>query len=430
MNMNLAVSDEKKVELKKHVNAIHCSNNLSLVQRKLFNALLFNAYPDLPHKPRFQIHTRDLCKLIGYNSNDYGKLKKALLDLITIAIEWNVIDCTTGHEKQWKASSILASAELSSGTCWYEYSHIMKELLFQPEIYGRINIDLVSKFKSSYGLALYENCIRYQGLPQTPWFPIEVFRKLMGVFGDKYIIFKDFKKRVLNIAVDEVNSIAHIFISPEIERQNQKVIKIRFKLSKNQSLDKGRVQNVSADEDLIVCLTNTFGFSQPLIDDILAKYDQKYIKEKIALVIQSESFLAGKIRALSAYLVEALKKDYKSGKSSKIIVDENRKQKSAVELAAKEKEKNREARYNNYLQKKLGSFLSSLSQDQYLNLIHEFDINMKGQVVIFQKWYREQGLEHPAIKAFFHNFIKETQKDRLGEVLSYEDFVSLIDESN
>jgi len=252
MTLNIVRENNSKyLELKKHVNAIHCTNNLTLVQRKLFNALLFSAYPKLPHKTRFQIHTRQLCNLIGYNSNDYGKLKRALLGLVTIAIEWNVIDTLTGKEKNWKASSILASAELEGGHCYYEYSHMMKDFLYQPEIYGRIDMLLVAQFKSSYGLALYENCVRYQGLPQTPWFPLDIFRKLMGVFGEKYSAFKDFKKRVINIAVDEVNALSPISVDAEIERKNQKATRIRFKLARSLPKETGELkQDLFAKETI------------------------------------------------------------------------------------------------------------------------------------------------------------------------------------
>ena len=73
--MEISTVQEKRSELKKHVNAIHCSNNLSLMQRKLFNALLFNAYPELPHRSQFQITSKELCRLIGFNSNDYADSK-------------------------------------------------------------------------------------------------------------------------------------------------------------------------------------------------------------------------------------------------------------------------------------------------------------------------------------------------------------------
>lgn len=424
---SVALKNNKNIELKKHVNAIHCSNNLTLVQRKLFNALLFNAYPDLPHKQTFEIKGKDLYKLIGYNSKDTGKLKDALLGLITIAIEWNVIDCSTGQEKKWKASSILASAELSSGTCSYEYSQVMRDFLYQPEIYGKINIELVSQFKSGYGLALYENCIRYKGLAQTPWFPIEVFRKLMGVFDDKYQAFKDFKKRVLDVGVNEVNTISPIRIVPEIERANQKVTKIRFKFAK--AIDDIPMLSTEdiVDDGLSRILIDTFGFSQVMVDEAYSKYEQDYIREKVEVIIQSESFLAGKIRGLAGYLIEALKKDYKLSKSSKAIVDERRKIKEAKENDKKQKEENAAAKYNAYISKKINTYLTSLTSEQHQNLMNEFDVYMKSQNSILLNWYRKHSLEHPAIKGSFNTYIKEMKKEYLGALVSMDELIELIE---
>ena len=427
---NLALKDERHFELKKHVSTIHCSNNLTLVQRKLFNALLFSAYPELPYKQKFSIKGKDLCLLIGYNSKDTAKLKAALLGLITIAIEWNVIDSKTGQEKKWKASSILASAELSDGLCVYEYSQVMKDLLYQPEIYGRINLGLVSQFKSSYGLALYENCIRYQGLLQTPWFSLEVFRKLMGVFEDKYLAFKDFKKRVVDIAVNEVNTISPLTIVPEVERVNQKVTKIRFKLEKQTQSQNLALTDPLLDEELIPTLTGTFGLSPQMLDEVFAKYDLPYIREKVDVIIQSDSFVSGKIRGLAGYLVEALKKDYKLSKSSKVIVDERRKLKESEDQNNKKKAESRVGRYNKYVAKKMDGYLTKLSQEQYQALIGDFEVYLKDQNNILKGWYKKHGLDHPATKGGFNTFIKESRGDQLGELLSMEDFIALIDESN
>lgn len=427
--MNLALTNPKKYELKKHINAIHCSNNLSLLQRKLFNALLFNAYSDLPYKQTFQIKGKDLCSLIGYNSKDSTKLKTALLGLITIAIEWNVIDCITGQEKKWKASSILASAELSDGLCVYEYSQVMKDLLYQPEIYGRINIELLSKFKSSYGLALYENCLRYQGLPQTPWFTLQVFRKLMGVLDEKYAAFKDFKKRVVDIAVSEVNSISPITIIPEIERVNQKVTKIRFKLIQGH-LVKNVEDEIILPDELNEVLTKTFGLSQQLVFEISSKYDQEYINEKIQVIVKSDNFIAGKIRGLAGYLIEALKKDYKPSNSSKVIVEEGRRIKEAQNKEKELKEENRTKRYAVYFAKKINEFIAKLTSEEHQILHDEFQIHVKNQNSIFQQWYRKKGLEHPAVKSSFNTFIKENRKEQFVDILTFEDFIELVEENN
>ena len=424
---NTTLQSNKKIELKKHVNAIHCSNNLTLVQRKLFNALLFNAYPDLSFKQIFEIKGKDLYKLIGYNSKDTGKLKDALLGLITLTIEWNVIDCSTGQEKKWKASSILASAELSGGVCSYEYSQVMKDFLYQPEIYGKINIELISQFKSGYGLALYENCIRYQGLAQTPWFPIDTFRKLMGVFDGKYQVFKDFKKRVLDIGVSEVNSISPIRIYPEIERVNQKVTKIRFKLTKLIDAASEVVTEEIVNDELNRILIDTFSFSQPMLEEVLTKYEPDYIREKIEVIIQSESFAAGKIRGVAGYLIEALKKDYKLSKSSKAIVDERRKIIEAKQKDKKQKEKDTAAKYSTYIAKKINSYLAGLTSEQHHQLMNEFDVYIKNQNCILQTWYRKHNLEHPAVKGSFNGYIKEHKKEHLGTLLSMDEFIELIE---
>ncbi|MCW5584142.1 MAG: replication initiation protein, partial [Gammaproteobacteria bacterium] len=104
--------DSDVVEIKKHVNAIHSSNNISLVQRKVFNALLYNAYHDLPKKSQYEISVKLLAELIGYDSNDQKKLKNSLIGLITTAIEWNVLDSTDSDSSKWRASSIIASAKI------------------------------------------------------------------------------------------------------------------------------------------------------------------------------------------------------------------------------------------------------------------------------------------------------------------------------
>lgn len=422
----LAEIHNKSLELKKHVNAIHCSNNLTLVQRKLFNALLFNAYPDLDNQTFFKIQTRELCRLIGYNSNDYAKLKRALLGLISIAIEWNVIDCITGKESKWKASAILASAQIESGNCIYEYSQIMKQLLYQPEIYGRINIQLMAQYKSSYGLALYENCIRYQGLPQTPWFTLEIFRKLMGVFGDKYMAFKDFKKRVLNIAVKEVNTIAPIIIVPEYEKINHKVLRIRFKLSSNSSDFVKSSKSTVIEENLSYELKNTFGLSQTVIQDILIKHESHYIKEKMKLILESGSYTGGKIKGLAGYLLQALKNDYQPALSSFKNQSISRKLKSEEIKKERQNKEIFEKKYQHYLQRSISKFTELLDSEQYQILVKDFEDYLATENTVLQGWYDKHKFDHPGTRSVYSLFIRKRYPNNFADLLSFDQFIDLM----
>lgn len=424
--MNIEQAYDKKKMLKKHVGTIHCSNNLSLIQRKLFNALLFVAYQDLPYKHKFQVKIKDLCYLIGFHSNDTKKLKLALIGLITLTIEWNIIDNQSGKESEWKASTALASAELSSGLCIYEYSQLMKELLYQPEMYGRIDINLLCHFKSSYGLALYENCIRYSELPQTPWFTIINFRKIMGIEDDKYPSFNDFKKRVLNIALSEVNSISPFVVELEVIRQNQKVTKIRFKINKFQKAVNTNETVTSQQQEIITILTSVFGLSRKSSENLFSIYDLNYIADKIHLISTSSSFKSGKIKGLAGYLVQALKSDYQKSPSSKEII--------AKTLCVEKKQKFTEQdliekQYNQYISEVLESYFSQTASEETTTIMQSFKKSIDLQNKIFIRIYEQYGINHPATKNLFIDFIKKNV-DAMSSVMNLEEFSTSLSENS
>src|SRR5579883_2049948 len=130
---------ESRRELKKHAATIHCSNTLSLLQRKITNALLYHAYKELMIKEEHEISIKQLCKLIAYHGNNHAAIKEALKGLLSTVIEWNVVSDTTGAE-DWTASSILASVSLKGPICLYAYSPRMKALLHSPSMFGKINL--------------------------------------------------------------------------------------------------------------------------------------------------------------------------------------------------------------------------------------------------------------------------------------------------
>ena len=431
----IAKDTECNLELKKHVNLIHCSNNLTLVQRKLFNALLFNAYPELGLKQQFSIRTKTLCEIVGYKSNDYKSLKKALLELMVITIEWNVIsgDANKLNDK-WRASSVLAAAKLEGGVCIYEYSSIMTELFYQPEIYGRINISLLPKFKSSYGLALYENCIRYNGIPQTPWLSLEIFRKLMGVDEKKYSIFRDFKKRVLDMAINEVNLYSPMIIEPELKRFKNKVISIRFLLKTKlqntfnrpllSDVNGGGLKDNSTIKNnaLLSTLKDAFSMSAKSIENILSKYELNYINEKATFVLNSESFKLGKIRQISAYLMEALKNDYRYTKPTGIVIAEKHRKKEEQELAAKKKQEEIRLLYSRYVASAINERLAKFSPEKTHLIIEQFEISLKGGVRLIYTWFQKRNLEHPAVKALFNDFLRNYEPETFKDILTFEQF--------
>ena len=224
-----------KVELRKHVAAVHCSGVLSLLERKIFNVLLLQAYDDLPTKAVHQIPVRLLCGLVGYDSNDWKPLKRALIGICTTAVEFNLLG-DGGVEKKWTVAGMLAEATLEGGVCTYSYSPSMARELYSPEVYLRLNVLVQRQFGSSFSLAIYENCLRYRSVGSTGWWPLALFRRLAGAEAALYDNFRELRRRVVTIAVNEINEYSEIEVEPEFERAPTKgnpVTAIRFRITES-----------------------------------------------------------------------------------------------------------------------------------------------------------------------------------------------------
>lgn len=430
---------EGKRELKKHAATIHCSNTLSLLQRKISNALLYHAYKELILKEEHEITVKQLCRLINYQGNNHAAIKEALKGLISTVIEWNLIDNETGAEN-WTASSIIASVSLEGPLCYYAYSPRMKQLLHTPSMFGKIDLVIQSKFRSSYGLALYENCIRYRGLPHTKWFDIELFKKLMGVPAGKYDVFRDFKRRVLDKAIDEVNTYSDLTIASQFIREGRKVVKIRFELKERAKKTRLGKPLLTVKRDVALLhedalqtkLTSLFGLSQEQIEHLLAGYDKAFIQEKIAVIESSKPFQEGRIENLSSYLFSAIKKNYQPPKTKQSQLVDGLDAKYLHELTelkrcVEEIRKNYASYRENMIHEAI-QLLTQIEKQAFMTSFYHFAEPAINTVLQLQRnrYTRENVLESPQIKALLRQFaLRELD---LFTLFSLEEFVAQLDE--
>ena len=413
---------EKTLELKKHVAAIHSSNKLSLVQRKIANALLFNAYDELLAKDEHVIHIRTLCNLIGYDSNDYKTIKKALVNLLSTVIEWNLVDGTKlDKEGVWNASSIIADASIDGAVCTYSYSNKMKKLLYTPELYGRLNMVVQAKFQSSYGLALYENCVRYQNIEQTPWFDISQFRKLMGVEDGKYTIFRDFKRRVLDKAIEEVNKYSSLAVVPKLQKQGRQVVAIQFVIKHGKEVSQSQA---SAPDSLPLSqqLKEHFSFSKHQIEDTMTNYDEKYILEKISIVESSASYAKGAINNVAKYLLSALEEDYQPVKSSKEAIRTKKADsgQKTQQTTAKKRDEKQLAEYRRYQEKQIVERFQQQSNAIKKKTLKEFEQHLGKS--LYLDIYLRDGLANVLVLDQLCEFIRVHQPKLTQNLMTFVEF--------
>ncbi|MCE6959212.1 replication initiation protein [Cereibacter sphaeroides] len=295
----------RRESVKKNVAAIHVSGKLTLLQRKLSNVLLLNAYDHLMTRPKHSIDARTLCLMVGYNSNDMETLKASLRSLAETVAEWDMLDQKGGQE--WGVSSLLSYAKLAGGICEYAYSPALAEKLHDPKVFALINLNIQRRFTSGHALALYENCFRFVRTGSTGWWPIEIFRRLMGVDDSAYYEnFKQLNAKIIKPAVAEVNRSSNILVTPEFRKMGRAVTDIRFLIKENPQLamfeiDDGEAMRSSRVYQRLIAV----GVGDRLARQWIAEHGETYVAEKLDYVAGQ-----GKVTSTVRYLSAALRDDY------------------------------------------------------------------------------------------------------------------------
>lgn len=311
MSVQLKKPREDKQILKKHVAAIHIGAKLSLLQRKLVNALLYNAYDGLLTAREHTISSSVLCEMIGFDSNNTAYLKAALKGLMETVVEFDVLE--DDGESSWEAMVLLPYAKLKGGVCTYRYERSLAEKLYHPDVYSKINLSVLREMNSAHALVLYENCYRYVDIAHTPWWDVDVFRKLMSV--DQMTSYKQFKllnRAVIQPAMKEVNELSNIQLSLETRVAGRTVTGLRFIIRPNPQLSLIGMEpddEINARPAYKALLAE--GISKTLARAWVLEHDEDYIFEKLELANGHAS--SGKIKSSKAgFLKSAIEEDFKS----------------------------------------------------------------------------------------------------------------------
>ncbi len=291
--------------VKKNVAAIHISGKLTLLQRKLSNVLLLNAYDTLTTAKNHSIDARTLAMMVGYNSNDFDTLRGSLRALAETVAEWDMLD-EQGHQ-EWGVSALLSYATLKNGICEYAYSPALAQKLHDPKIFALINVHIQRNFSSGHGLALYENCYRFVRTRSTGWWSLDIFRKLMGVDESAYYTsYKHLNAKIIKPAVAEVNKNSDIHIEPEIRKKGRSVSEIRFLIRENPQMTMFEIDDGDGVRGLPVYKAlRGQGVADRLARQWITEHGPDYVQEKLNYVAGQ-----GDVKSTVGYLRAAIKGNY------------------------------------------------------------------------------------------------------------------------
>lgn len=183
-----------------------------------------------PQDSVFQEYTfelSDFYKLCGLQNESYTKLK-AILQGLADRSWWATID-DNGTESLVRWFSTLRTNG-KSGKVTIEFHKDMMpyllELSKQDAFYTRYQLKYILPMKSQYAIRLYELLKSYQKNNYEWFFEIDALKKQLNC--ENYKDFKDFRKRVLEPAVAEINGFTDIKIAWEPIKEGKKVSRIVF----------------------------------------------------------------------------------------------------------------------------------------------------------------------------------------------------------
>jgi plasmid replication initiation protein len=121
-----------------------------------------------------------------------------------------------------------------SGIIKIKLDELMRPYLLQlKEHFTAYNLYYTLAMKGKYSIRIYELLKSYENLHECT-FELENLKKMLS--AEKYEVYKDFRVKVLDTALKEINDFGDITVSYDIEKNGRKVDKINFKIKSKKDI--------------------------------------------------------------------------------------------------------------------------------------------------------------------------------------------------
>ncbi len=243
---------KKELVVKDNV-LIEASYNLDLVEQRLILLAIIEARESgkgiNAHDP-LSIHAESYINQFGVHRNGaYQALKNASKDLFVRQFSY--------QEKRAKGLANVTSRWVSEIA--YIDDAACVELIFAPAIIPLITrleehftsyeLEQVARLTSGYAIRLYELLIAWRSTGKTPTIKYEDLRKQLGVLDHEYKVKADFKKRVLDSSLKQINEHTDITVKHEQHKTGREITGFSFTFK--QKPQPKNTQKPSRDPDTI-----------------------------------------------------------------------------------------------------------------------------------------------------------------------------------
>lgn len=217
---------------------INASYNLDLVEQRLILLAIVEARESgkgINANDPLTVHAESYINHFSVHRNTaYQALKDACKDLFARQFSY--------QEQRPKGVANITSRWVSQIA--YVDNSATVELIFAPAIiplvtrleeqFTSYELKQVSGLSSAYAIRLYEVLIAWRSTGKTPVIELSDFRQKLGVLETEYNRMHDFKKRVLDPAIKQINEHTDITVKVEQHKKGRSVSGFSFKFKQKQ----------------------------------------------------------------------------------------------------------------------------------------------------------------------------------------------------
>ena len=208
---------------------INASYNLDTTEQRLILLAIVQARElskNVDANSTVEVHAHHYMKQFNVDKHAaYEGLKNAASNLFERKFSYKGIHEGTQQEKIVKSRWVSKIAYVDSAG--------IVELTFAPDVIPLITqleksftayeLKQISSLTSKYAIRLYELLIQWRTVGKTPMFELDDFRFKLGLAEDDYVKMANFKARVLDTALNQINELTDIIASYE-QHKNGRVI--------------------------------------------------------------------------------------------------------------------------------------------------------------------------------------------------------------
>lgn len=219
---------------------INASYSLELTEQRLILLAILNARETgkgITAESRLEIHASEYAKHFDV-SNDaaYKALKDAVDNLFNRQFSYSQFHKDTDKLKKVRSRWVSRVA--------YVEELAILEITFAPDVVPLITrleqhftsyqLEQISQLNSKYAVRLYEILIAWREVGKVPQIELEELRNKLGVEDGEYERIANFKTRVLDPAIKQINDYTDIIAAYEQYKKGRIIVGFSFRLKQKQ----------------------------------------------------------------------------------------------------------------------------------------------------------------------------------------------------